>query len=251
MCRRRAFTLVELLVVIGIIAILIAILLPVLSRAREQARILKCASNERQLYAAIVMYANDNHGILPVPSGLSDVWPFSGLLMLDWGQLDYQGGSLMPYVAQSAQTRQTIFLCPSDGPDRVLGTLYGKPDPMGRQRNFSYGLSDRLAASNLALSVALGVKLSRIRHPDHKLMVLEQEFPLEVAELPAVATGAQPPVVVLLATRHQRRGNQTFADGHTELFDPQSFAWSGDGRTMAQHIVSYELLTTDDDPSKP
>lgn len=60
--RKRAFTLVELLVVIGIIAVLIAMLFPTLSRAREHARRVVCASRLKQLAAANHMYANENKG---------------------------------------------------------------------------------------------------------------------------------------------------------------------------------------------
>jgi len=62
---RRGFTLIELLVVIGIIAVLIAILLPALNMAREQARAVKCQSNERQLMMAFLMFANEHDQRLP------------------------------------------------------------------------------------------------------------------------------------------------------------------------------------------
>ncbi len=62
---RHGFTLVELLVVIGIISILIAILLPALHKARESAIKVACLSNMRQTFTAIAMYATDNHGWYP------------------------------------------------------------------------------------------------------------------------------------------------------------------------------------------
>ncbi len=72
--RRKAFTLVELLVVIGIISVLIAMLLPALQKARAAAVALNCASNMRQAGIALAMYQHDNKGFLPLPSSDMLVW---------------------------------------------------------------------------------------------------------------------------------------------------------------------------------
>jgi len=78
---RRAFTLIELLVVIGIISVLISILLPVIGRAREQARGVQCMSNLRQIGVAALLYTHDNKGVL-LPMGYTtgvndnvNLWP--------------------------------------------------------------------------------------------------------------------------------------------------------------------------------
>src|SRR5688500_6658675 len=67
--RGRGFSVVELLVVIGLSAVLIALLLPAVQAARRAARALECSSNLRQLTHALVIYTNENRGYFPPNTG--------------------------------------------------------------------------------------------------------------------------------------------------------------------------------------
>src|SRR5580693_5807055 len=75
--RRRAFTLIELLVVIAIITILAALLLPGLSLAKEQSKLTRCISNQRQIGVATSLYADDNQDTYYVNAPIAGSYPLA------------------------------------------------------------------------------------------------------------------------------------------------------------------------------
>ena len=108
--RQAGFTLVELLVVIGIIALLISILLPSLNRAREAAKRTQCLSNLRQAHQMFYMYAQQNKDQVPLGNS-SDVMQYNYAIWRT-GKGEYQGYGLLHQAGFMADPR--AFYCPSD-----------------------------------------------------------------------------------------------------------------------------------------
>ncbi|HEV8605754.1 MAG TPA: prepilin-type N-terminal cleavage/methylation domain-containing protein [Tepidisphaeraceae bacterium] len=134
--QRRAFTLVELLVVIGIIALLISILMPVLSRAREAASTAKCLAQLRQLGQAAMMYSSDNKGYT-LPAGYrprgdfyhSESW--AGILVLG----KYVSKPLPTPMSLNEITapQASVFWCPAGLWDKDWVTVSAGLTPTSRE----------------------------------------------------------------------------------------------------------------------
>lgn len=143
--RAYGFTLVELLVVIGIIAVLIGLLLPALKKAREQAMTVQCMSQMRQIGQLMFMYASDNHGSLPysVMPNSNSFWSWDDLLRA------YDGRRLNDPVAEDAAmnamqldstiaTQQNrlndLYRCPAENAEDPTPTLYKRTYTMPEVR---------------------------------------------------------------------------------------------------------------------
>ena len=171
MVKRKStgFTLIELLVVVAIIALLVAILLPSLQRAREQAKAVVCLSQLKQIGYAIVYYIDDYNGWLPMSRHYNNSAKWSGILrpyLINDGLYDYVArGEPVPSGSPNVDEGQ-IYVCPSN-PYR-----YGSYEPAnGIERNYIYNGHGLKYYDSTALFVYR--KASSILQPSERIAITD------------------------------------------------------------------------------
>ena len=238
-CPQNGFTLIELLVVIAIIAILAALMLPALAKAKAKAKQTACLNNLRQIGVGTVLYVNESGGY----PGCYSVSPGTPFAVWPVRLLSMMAGN------------RGVFYCPSARPDSAWNTninktlgcvgLDGKFDPYGIPvpSRFSFAYNDWGLDLGHHPQLGLGgdingglfqgiVKDSMVVRPSNMIMVGDSRAypnPVSVGVWPANLDPTQ--ADQWPSSRHNRKTDLMFCDGHAEMalrrmvIDPANAAW--------------------------
>jgi prepilin-type N-terminal cleavage/methylation domain-containing protein/prepilin-type processing-associated H-X9-DG protein len=265
--RGSGFTLIELLVVIGVVALLASVLMPAVHTARRKAAAAACASNIRQIHQAVILFAHDHEGRLPVASVVPET-PENTTpeyqRLLCWinlengpggGIISFEIGGLWQYLGGrgGAPAREELMNCPADRDERSLR--------MGQRnhRNFSYSLNSNIRVPVEGSSDATAVRLAAVASPAEKIMVYEELGPNDawcilpqtnVDDLPsprhgsiaAINASRTPAAISRPVYLDQGLGNYCFFDGHVEQLTPR---WVTNPVGRNRDFRSWGPLTSD------
>ncbi len=212
--REKIFTLIELLVVIAIIAILAAMLLPALNKARTTAQRTKCLGNLKQIGLAGMSYSGDFGDRLPPAQAGNEskgnIWNYHLLPYLGINQ-DPAGPGDKKYLYE------TIYHCPNTGfpsTNMQAGLNYAE--------NFRIAGTVSFSSSNPEVGVVEGTSLSKLKSPSSKLIFAETNIANRVMSVifdnafdsAFVNTPTQVYYCMTLTTKYHGVANVAWADGH-------------------------------------
>jgi len=243
MNHRRAFTLIELLVVIAIIAILAAMLMPVLNSAKQRGYQTQCLNNMKQLATGMKLYVDENEDAFPGLGSRSNGYRAEYWIYWRTNSALYPPVEKSPIIRSLADANKSLLSCPKDDTTERLATSthdsygpylysysftgYGlSPDNsnigLGDQANPNYGMASVIVGDPASPQVQL-FKDSRIVNPAIKIMLAEERGSLNPNDNPSddafISDGRWMPENDLLTIRHGKKGNVAFADGHVQLVD--------------------------------